>query len=1249
MSKTINITDSKEIELLRHGVIEAHAGTGKTYAIVAMVVRILEEPGPEGNPVHLRQILLVTFTEKAAGELKKRIREGLEDRIRELRNDGAGVKEAVIAHLEDCLNNLHEAFIGTIHSVCLRLLRTWPFETGVQFKTELVDDAEGLEIELRASMRTDWQDPGTAVPWALERMLGEGERLKQEHFNAIVALAKELLDTENTELDRRGIGGLKLAGLRKLLSGRTLSCGCCDTGDNFSTVVDGCIGVMKKIIQDPQGLFTHDMIAELRRRVSNWQAQLDNAVPFDHEAFQNLKKYCGNRLFKVQQTQKHPLFQRVQEYHDSIPSHGFLQIRGGNKLLIALLCDAAELLRDRWNRVKQERGLVSFQDMLRLMHTAVTDNTNFRGSLRARLRFGIIDEFQDTSILQWKIFEKIFLDGSGENGPRLFIVGDPKQAIYGFQGADVQSYLDAKSAIEKHQGQVYGLVNNYRSLPETIDGYNIALGREKGGPDWFGFDGAEPGAETIAYPDDARGGLLACPAERTDRRPVTFREKTVQVMALEGSAGIRRSTMARWTGLVIRSLVGKQMTVPNGRTWENRTLDYKDFAVIVESHSAALPFLERFQEDGIPAVKYKMEGVFQSSMARDLHTILRAVLHSGGGPAPRLAALLTRFFNRRPASIDPEKDLEFCLRGAHCRGDRLCIAHALEEWTFLAGRHYWPQMFSSIERRTGVRERLIRLADGERHLADLRQVIDYCVEKLCRGNFTLEQLVEHLERLLNEEESAGQDRNLYMLATDRSSVRVLTMHAAKGLEFPVVFAVPGSSDKPKKNMAAAAWISSDHKRHLLPAATGEVLSGLFENEMVKVTSWGNGKNGIDSITEKSTPPELQSTRERRRLLYVALTRAQALLFVPAQVAKLPGSGNAAEWLSCRLPSRWPDRDLTPRLLHLLAEGKLPKFDAGSWEKQAAQDCPVPENDDHLDPAWTMPEEAQKASDEILRLISELNLPGAVCRQTSYTELSSRAAAERNIDKSEEESPEETVYQKPALPGGSETGDALHCALEELLNADKKQAGGIIDNNEILEQFVRKYLERNGVLKNMDNDAAHQAAAEAAGYIKGAFETRLELPVGGTVAIAELEKTDRVPEMEFMLGVGNDWVHGYMDLVFRVENSTAKHKYRYYVLDWKSDVLENYDSDTLQTCIGERHYDLQAKMYSHALDKYLRGLLGNKYNPKENLGGSVYVFLRGLEGGGCHTWSRIAEPENDARFTEDCIESLRKQLKRRKRQ
>ena len=1241
MSKITNITDSKEIDLLRHGVIEAHAGTGKTFTIVRMVLRILEEPGPEGKPVHLREVLLVTFTEKAAGELQKRIREGLEDRIQKLLNDKAGGNEKIIEHLEGCLNNMHEAFIGTIHGVCLRLLRTWPFETGVQFRTELTDDTEGLEQELRTSMRTDWQDPGSGIPWALERLQEEGVRLRKKELDWVADLAGELLDKENTELDRRacfnGIADVKNAEDE-----------CCSISKPLKKTLQQLIATAQGILKNPVGLDDKrkEFVSSL---VKDWESGINQPV-LSPELVLRAVWVKTRSSFKVNAdlvavtitnstiVKKNPPVKAFADDCRAFASDkkwaSILELPNvKGKLLLTMLCDSAERLRDRWNRAKRERGLVSFQDMLRLMHRAVTGENGFVDSLRGRLRYGIIDEFQDTSILQWKIFDRIFLDGAQSGGPRLFIVGDPKQAIYGFQGADVKSYLEAKKAIGQNGGRVYGLVSNYRSLPELIDGYNVVLGREQDGPDWFGFDGAAPGDEKIAYPDSARGGVLAHAPKGKECPPVApLREKPVQIMVLEGSAGRRRWTMARWTSFVIRSLVGRSAAVRDKDTWTERPLDYRDFAVIVESHSTAGPFLERFQEDGIPAVKYKMGGVFQSPMARDLHAVLRAVLHSEGGPAPRLAALLTYFFNRRPADIDPEKDLELCRRGAECRGDRLCIAHALEKWTGLAERRRWPQLFSSIEQLTGIRERLIRLADGERHLADLRQVGDYCVENLCRDNLTLQQLVEHLGRLLNGEESADQDRNLYTLATDRSSVRVMTMHAAKGLEFPVVFAVPGSSEKPKKRIVKEAWIGSDHKRHVLPAISGQKIDDLFENEKVSVTSWVKGENGIDSITEEKTRPSLQATQERRRLLYVALTRAQVMLFVPAQVKE-----KAADWLSCSLPS-YPDRDLTPRLLHLLAEKKLPEFDAGFWENEAAKGRCVPATDDSLDPAWTLPPEARTAADEIQQRIVRLDLPGTVCRQTSYTELSSRAATDRSLDRSGDEPPEKAVGQKSVLPGGRGTGDALHVALEELLSADREKAGRIIAGNDSMKEHVRKYLVRNGVLNNMDKKTSENAVDKAAGYVKSALTKELKLPDRGTVIIADLDRKDRMAEMEFTLGVKRHWVKGFMDLVFRVKNASAKHPWRYYVLDWKSDTLEQYTADMVRDHV-RRHYEIQEKLYGHALDKYLQGLLGGAYDPKENLGGSVYVFLRGLEGAGCPVWTRIAEPEKDARFTEEQIKAL----------
>jgi exodeoxyribonuclease V beta subunit len=159
-------------------------------------------------------------------------------------------------------------------------------------------------------------------------------------------------------------------------------------------------------------------------------------------------------------------------------------------------------------------------------------------------------------------------------------------------------------------------------------------------------------------------------------------------------------------------------------------------------------------------------------------------------------------------------------------------------------------------------------------------------------------------------------------------------------------------------------------------------------------------------------------------------------------------------------------------------------------------------------------------------------------------------------------------------------------------------------------------------------------------IRGALCFEYVLPAGRAVKIAALKKSCRMPEMEFQCGVGRDWIHGFMDLVFREENPVARHPWRYFVLDWKSDRLEAYDRDRIGACIRERHYDLQAKIYCHALDRFLQGLLGKEYDPEKNLGGAVYVFLRSFadtpRDGLSHTWYYPPKPEEDAVYVRSCL-------------
>lgn len=1206
----------EEVKLDEHGLIEAHAGTGKTYTIVRLVLRILEKAIQDDNGeerfIHIREVLLVTYTEKAAGELKRRVRKGLEDRIAELQfADAAGL----VSHLESCLHNLHEACIGTIHAVCLRLLRTWPFESGVHFDTEFIDDADGLRSCLRESMRTDWQDDTTCIPWVLDVFAGRGARIDEGYFTRIRETAGHLLDEQFTVLDRSMLHDRKLCDFRSVHDDAltTVNRHRPDLNDLLEQLADALDRAGKTGLLEP----------DRQERLDIRLPELERMRRGGDLVLKLLRKPCNfgsKKIYTAAHSKKIPVLATAETLSRQIVDHPATAAQQDldeieNVLLpLAFISDAAEALAQRWKRAKLERGLVSYQDMLKLMNRAVSERPRFTAFLRDRFRCAIIDEFQDTSRLQWEVFRHLFLENSSADGPRLYFVGDPKQSIYSVQGADVQSYLDARDAMKATGGKEYPLTENFRSLEPVIAGCNLIFAAGPGEEDWFQFDPAAKNG--ITYPDSHSVTFHARTAPPSFPLPLP----ALQVVPLAGDARLRNLQMAEYARQTIQALKGTTVSVPDGDGWREITLNYADFSVIVEKKVLRDPFLEEFRRHGIPAVTYKMEGVFQSPLARALHALLRAVLQPSGDPAPRLAALLTHFFNRKPEAIDPDHDLEPC-RDPDCRGDSICITHALSEWTTLAGRSLWSQFFDRILDRTGIEQRLLRTADGERHLADLRQVVDYCLERLYCDNITLPHLFEHLGSLLDKNISPGRDRNLHVLETQRSSVKILTMHAAKGLEFPVVFVANSRSrDDVSFLSSPLKWTGDDGKTRILP---------FLYNDKEMRKSYPD----LDAASRAALQKE---QRERRRLLYVACTRAQALLFVPMHLDHLPEPGAAAPvWSVCGRPSTQADHDLSPRLAALLDEAppgsSLAVFDPHLFPSSGTR--PLPSAGAAQIPSGKYPD------------LNALDLPSRICRQTSYSQLTRRVSITREADRSEES--DEEPASEPALPaapsslpGGRLTGDALHHAIEDLFTMEDTAAA--VSDDATVRSTVKKRLEANGILTRIARFSSGRAGADseavdaACNCLFGALTTRVKLPGGGQLKkIAGLASGDRFPEMEFLLRLGSQWVHGFMDLVFRVPSDTAgKHPWRYYVLDWKSDTLPDYSQDTIKGCIEKRHYNLQARLYCHALDSYLKGILGPGYDPPLHLGGAVYLFLREHERGPlekAEVWTYAARPEDDREY------------------
>ncbi|MDR0307713.1 MAG: UvrD-helicase domain-containing protein [Chitinispirillales bacterium] len=1184
MSNSRNISTVNDIDLSLHGIIEAHAGTGKTYTIVKLVLAMLEQTNDKANDfTHLRKILLVTYTEKAAGELKKRIQDGISQRIKELPAGEPDLKN----HLENCLNNMHEALIGTIHSVCLRLLQTWPFETGVHFSTQIADNEDCVERLLRESMRTDWQDETAHIPQALKALESHGIKLELDHFGLICKIALELMNNNETTVDiQSDVSG----SIKELI----------ESLENARSKVNDAESSLVALLKNYHKLLTdlhasgkleakrQEIISKLISRIFTMTA----TGSFDTAILSNPKKCGGNTMIYTDKERKsiYEYASVIDDAAEEISNHRYISAleklkKLHTQLLFTLISESAKILAARCSSYKQQNGFISYSDMLGLIYKAlyVKDSAILK-TLKEQLRYGIIDEFQDTSVLQWKIFRKIFLDDRDQKraNTRIFIVGDPKQSIYSFQNADIQSYIAAKKTIAMAGGALYRLTLNYRSLPEVIRGYNAILKPERtpergGGEDWFLF-GKDNDEDNIAYP----ASESAQPPARAVSPQYPLSQKAIQIISLTEDEKNGGKTLAAKMYAAIKKLKGTKISIPKGEDWEDLTLDYKDFAVIVETHALAANFIEEFRTHGIPYEKYKQKGVFSSSLARDLRAVLVSLLNRDS-QASHTSAMLTHFFNVPPAAIDPQHCITPC-SNVKCSGNNLCVAHALEHWGYLADKRLWAQLFKNILERTEIQQKLIRLTDGERRLSDLRQVTDYCIERLYQNNAGLEELVNHLERLYKNEERAAGDKNIYTLSTEKSSVKILTMHASKGLEFPVVFVVSGDSRSIPKSPDILLWTDINKKRKLTP-----YLSNPKKNQ---------------ELTEAVQNYLHEQRQERRRLLYVAVTRAQAMLF------------------ACL---RDDDNDLSPHLKELLNQQNpdTALFD----ELQSSSTDDTSTELKTTETIFAIPKE-----------IPELNLKPFIIRQTSYSQLSRNLSGNRDVDRSEEYyafgiTAENKSEAPLSLPGGRLTGDALHRAIEELLG--RQDLRKTLMDKKAVENITGKYLKRNGVLDYASTKENAAAVSQASQYIKNALTSPLTLPgSAGAVIIADLPESDLVPEMEFLLSFAPHWIRGFMDLVFRIRNDKhPAHPYRYYIVDWKSDCLKNFTQDAINRYCIDNHYDFQAKVYSHALNKYLKSILGTRYNPVENIGGSLHLFLRGFDsacGSGVNenTWVRSANPAAD---------------------
>ncbi|HLP42618.1 MAG TPA: UvrD-helicase domain-containing protein, partial [Fibrobacteria bacterium] len=480
------------LDLTRHGLLEASAGTGKTYAIEHLVLRMLLE----NDQLELPQILVLTFTEKAAGELKEKIRGRLAWRLAQ-----GGLTPSARDRLRDAHLGFDRASIHTIHGFCQRVLRNYAFENNALFRLDLVkDNREVLQQALVEEMRSTWltdagEGPeGLAAFRAMAGALGLGARARWDGKLLQVAESYNPArgDALLPECDPARVAAAEDAMLAAVEALRILFPGL-GSGNSGDTSFGS--DVAKTFLTEYRTIrFTNATLKKKTPQVVESALALAAACPPARGRAERLEQ-CEAFLEAI------TLTAAKQNFACLLPGPGegdalsgpaleALQalvraldnLRGGSRARArerAALAYADQRkvilgLRNRAQAFKREKGLIGFDDMIEGVHAALKDRPGLDRALRLEYRCCLVDEFQDTDPLQWDIFRRLFLEAGGTHP--LFLIGDPKQAIYRFRGGDIFTYMDARGALQdlsqKGKAQGLSLDTNYRSSEAMVEACN---------------------------------------------------------------------------------------------------------------------------------------------------------------------------------------------------------------------------------------------------------------------------------------------------------------------------------------------------------------------------------------------------------------------------------------------------------------------------------------------------------------------------------------------------------------------------------------------------------------------------------------------------------------------------------------------------------------------------------------------------------------------------------------------------------
>jgi len=1112
-------------DLDKNYVIEASAGTGKTYNIIEIVRKIVNAKSDLRTHLPLSQILIVTYTEKAAGELKDRIRKALPN------------------------EDINNASIYTIHSFCQNTIKEFGLSANLPLNLNVINANE--------------------VNNFYERYIREGSILQDV---SLLFSAKIFVKTNNLQK-------LLVDGINKYYL-------------DFDGKEDQSIVSLKRISNDREFIDrllllktskTMEQVCDNDNEINYfYNVLISSSVPKVYEFAQALA-LTYNDLFnfdgkKFKSTIKE--FKQGDEVEEAFKFFKCLKDDLSKNSIEKILTSI--YLKDfylKWQKEKELNKNQTFDDMIRYVRESILKDNKLKNKLKEKYTLAIIDEFQDTNQKQFDIFKSIFME---DDNHKIIVVGDPKQSIYSFQGADVEVYRNAIDNIKDNGGEICMLSKNYRSTAAMVNSCNKLF-------EHYNFSDTK--FESCGYlnENDNDENIKEAKYEGQDIKAfwIAQNEEAKEINEFE----FANIAVQQIIDCCTRDNKGKtKLQVKNSDKESFRNVTFKDFAILARTSSEMFAIENALKNTGIPYLRYKDNSLFFGKECVHWINVLKAISlldFTGRNRKILKRALFTNFFGLSLEKINSE----------YVNKDDIKEVELFNKWRIMASNYKWEDLFDDIIISSGITDRMTSLKDIQ-SLANYKQIASFCIEYLSKGK-SLDDLIRNLENLSKKGKSEDDDPNgsIVEKSTNFDCVQIMTIHASKGLQFPVVIAVGGFKQH-------SAQLEKLYKYH-------------------KVDSLGKTKQ---QVLDFNTCKEVKEERiaEWKRLFYVAYTRAQFLLILPYY--KSVCDPFLKESIDEYMKSN-------PGLYRIIYNNSLNYSQLRRLSNEILK--PADEDLENL----TLQHEQNLLLKSLIKMSHQKKT-----YKNSYSSLTHHKTFVEEIDEFENPNKEGvmeeglSIFDKSGIqincnynkdvepivlasdfPMGPKLGTALHEIFENLDFQDYE--------NNLEEKIIKCFLKQGIKAKEEWIDSCknivYNVLNASLPIINGVKQ------VNGNLQLKTISINNKLDEVEFNFNLFDqklkNYFNGFVDMIFR-------HKEYYAIVDWKSDRLnDSFDSfatkDSLKQHVDDC-YSIQRVLYSYCLIKWLKlqmSDLTEKEIFEKHFGGIYYIFLRGCKenlGNGvyCQTWN-----------------------------